>query len=100
MTWKNNAFENCVVKGKLSFMSVSDNNECGSGAHNCHATRATCTNTNGAYTCACNTGYSGDGIQCEGNNISMFFVCLYLHCPLLLFVLRLILFLYAKIGKS
>ena len=45
----------------------SDNNECILGTHNCHA-NATCANTNGSFTCACNTGYSGNGVNCTGRN--------------------------------
>jgi len=34
--------------------------ECTAGSHNCHA-HATCTTLPGSFTCACNTGYEGDG---------------------------------------
>jgi hypothetical protein len=39
--------------------------ECGSDTHNCHD-NATCTNTEGSFTCACKNGFSGNGIICEG----------------------------------
>ena len=42
-----------------------DIDECTDNSDNCHA-NALCTNTVGSFTCACNTGYSGDGVECEG----------------------------------
>ena len=33
-----------------------------------------CTNTDGSFTCECNTGYSGDGFLCIGKNCFLF-VC-------------------------
>ena len=30
------------------------------------AVDAVCENTDGNYTCSCNPGYSGDGLQCNG----------------------------------
>ncbi|XP_078597687.1 ZP domain-containing protein-like [Branchiostoma floridae x Branchiostoma japonicum] len=37
--------------------------ECTDGTNNCHSA-ASCTNTDGSFTCACPTGYVGDGISC------------------------------------
>ena len=31
--------------------------------NNCHS-ESTCTNTSGSFTCVCNTGYDGDGVNC------------------------------------
>ena len=50
------------LNNNISFLDV---NECDAGSHSCH-THATCTNTEGSYTCACNNGYSGDGTTCSG----------------------------------
>jgi len=37
--------------------------ECAAGTHNCDA-NAECTDTDDAFTCECNDGYSGDGVTC------------------------------------
>jgi len=42
-----------------------DIDECDENTHSCHS-NATCTDTDGSYTCACIDGYSGDGKACEG----------------------------------
>jgi len=42
----------------------TDVDECGLGTDNCDA-NATCTNTSGGFTCACNSGYEGDGTACS-----------------------------------
>ena len=49
----------------LFLCSFSEINECTSGTHNCHS-NATCTNTDGSFTCACVTGYTGNGVTCAG----------------------------------
>ena len=35
--------------------------------NNCHAD-ATCHNNEGSYTCECNSGFTGDGIECNGKS--------------------------------
>ena len=47
------------------FCLVTDIDECTTNAHDCHL-NATCSNTDGSFTCSCNQGYSGDGKQCDG----------------------------------
>ena len=49
----------------LKMWNVSDINECSSGTDNCHV-NATCTNTEGAFTCTCrqDLGYKGNGVNC------------------------------------
>ena len=42
--------------------------ECETGLHNCHDD-AECTNTKHSFKCTCKSGYSGDGVNCEGSII-------------------------------
>ena len=44
-----------------------DPNECTNGQHQCHR-HATCVNTQFSYTCVCNSGYKGNGFDCEKDN--------------------------------
>ena len=46
-------------------MHNADIDECSDGTHNCSQT---CTNTNGSFTCGCNSGYllDIDGATCNG----------------------------------
>ena len=47
-----------------SFLFHADIDECESpDLNNCHA-NAQCTNTKGSFSCFCNPGYTGDGINC------------------------------------
>ena len=41
-----------------------DVDECVHGLDNCHS-NAYCTNYEDGFSCTCNTGYSGDGVDCE-----------------------------------
>ncbi|XP_019639766.1 PREDICTED: fibropellin-1-like [Branchiostoma belcheri] len=40
-----------------------DVDECTDGSNNCNL-HATCTNSDGGFTCKCNHGYNGDGVTC------------------------------------
>ena len=40
-----------------------DIDECADESHNCD-TNAQCTDTDGSFSCACNSGYSGNGVEC------------------------------------
>lgn len=55
-----------IVLNYIIFWFV-DVNECQLQTDSCHSTLGQCTNTEGAYTCSCLTGYQGDGITCTGN---------------------------------
>ena len=46
-------------------ISLLDINECELDLNNCDV-QATCTNNLGSYSCACNTGWTGDGFSCGG----------------------------------
>ncbi|XP_065190707.1 uncharacterized protein LOC135821639 [Sycon ciliatum] len=45
----------------------TDFDECASAAHNCDSSAA-CINTLGSFSCACNDGFYGNGISCQGCN--------------------------------
>ncbi len=47
--------------------SCTDNDECVLNTDNCDP-NATCSNTPGSFTCACNPGYSGSGVTCTDDD--------------------------------
>ena len=49
-----------VTPGIPAMATCTNIDECATDADSCD-TNATCTDTPGGFTCACNTGYSGDG---------------------------------------
>ena len=46
---------------------LCDIDECTRNTDNCDNTNAACTNTVGSFTCACNSGFSGNGVTCSEN---------------------------------
>ncbi|CAH1243141.1 FGFR1 [Branchiostoma lanceolatum] len=51
------------VAGWEGVSCQTDIDECDTDADNCH-TYATCSNTEGSFSCSCNTGYQGNGTSC------------------------------------
>lgn len=49
----------------------ADNDECALGTDIC-APDATCTNALGGYSCACNTGFTGNGVSCAGDCLELY----------------------------
>ena len=47
------------------FAACPDLDECAAGEHECNE-HAMCNNTVGSYSCYCQSGYKGDGTNCEG----------------------------------
>ena len=61
-------FGNVSVSNRLSYerqFLFSDLDECTLNLHNCND-QAMCNNTLGSFSCACNTGWTGNGTSCEG----------------------------------
>ncbi len=55
---------NALLNSIIYFLDV---NECTDAPDTCDV-NAVCTNTVGSYTCDCNVGYSGDGLDCTGKS--------------------------------
>ena len=53
-------------------LSCADINEC-SVIKPC-SSLANCVNTIGSYECSCQSGYSGDGLKCDGKYYNMFLI--------------------------
>lgn len=49
-----------------NYFSSLDIDECNTGSSVCDI-NADCLDTDGSFVCSCKTGYSGDGMSCNGN---------------------------------
>ena len=61
---------NVLSADKTFENSSSDINECVVGTDNCHS-YATCNNTIGSFTCTCDQGFMGNGVNCTGVFLSV-----------------------------
>ncbi len=52
----------------------SDIDECAAGTDNCSA-NAVCNDLEGGFECECNTGFSGDGVNCTGESQLLIILC-------------------------
>ena len=69
-TVKNSMYDDNCHDDNINFTDnykYSDIDECANGTDNCDA-HAECTNTLGNFTCACQSGYQGNGVTCNGIN--------------------------------
>ena len=58
----------------ISFYCTIDIDECIEETDNCDG-NGICTNTDGSFTCLCEPGFSGDGVQCDGKILVIFMQC-------------------------
>ena len=53
------------AKKAIIIFLIIDGMDCTLGLDDCDE-QATCIDTIGSYTCNCNSGWTGDGLSCEG----------------------------------
>ena len=56
---------NSTYEQPLPIHPLTDIDECNADTHSCPM-EAYCTNTDGGYNCTCSSGYTGNGITCNG----------------------------------
>lgn len=59
----------CFQRRFIILFPSTDLDECKTGSHNC-SFYSVCTNTLGAFSCSCRTGFKGDGVDCSGTKYS------------------------------
>ena len=58
---------------------LTDVDECALGTDNCHPNFAMCMNTPGSFDCTCNSGFTGNGVDCTGMHTHVHGLCLSLY---------------------
>ena len=61
-----------VFSTKKAIFLIIDGMDCTLGLDDCDE-QATCIDTIGSYTCSCNSGWTGNGFDCEGKYTLMFY---------------------------
>ena len=56
---------------KIYWVFCSDVDDCSAANNSCHG-KAWCNNTQGSFTCSCKLGYEGDGYNCTGKILWVF----------------------------
>ena len=54
----------------LKILNFLDVDECATNRYNCHS-QATCKNNPGGFSCTCNNGYQGNGIECFAGKFAL-----------------------------
>ena len=87
--------QDCTLQGAMHLVIISfthastffslllillDIDECAIGTDMCDM-NANCTNTDGGYNCTCQSGYSGNGVDCEG-----MYICTYMQYVLKVYI--------------
>ena len=72
--------QNQVKAYVILYNYYTDIDECTMGTDNC-APEATCTNTEGSFSCTCNQGYTGNGTVCTGKVLiqNHYVTCIHIH---------------------
>ena len=58
---------------------LTDVDECALQTDNCHPNFAMCMNTAGSFDCSCNSGFTGNGVDCTGMHTHVHGLCLSLY---------------------
>ena len=69
---RNRNYVSLISSIVFPFILLLDIDECKTSLHNCHP-NSWCNNTVGSFSCNCNIGYFGNGINCTGRYLGIVF---------------------------